>query len=152
MECELTHAELCDAQVRFSKASDPEEFAEDAFSRMLEPPELQAMINRIDADLNAIYGRIHPHLVARYGLGVIHARRQNHPDIEQVWMHRLYTMNALFLRQRVTRMLRHLIALKRFVMRVSSAFLHTYYAPPDGRGYRASIGRLKQGFKVVTEE
>lgn len=152
----LTDYERTLAETRrraFLLTSSEDEFTQIVFERMLERPDLEAMLDRIDTELKGFYG-IHPHQVARYG-GVqcaLDILRPNHPDMAQFHMHYIYYMDALLIRERAWKRLRRIVALKRFAMRVSRSFCEHYYAPPWGRGARRALWRLKQGFKVRVEE
>jgi hypothetical protein len=153
---DLTPAERAHAERRhreFVATSTEERYAEIVFERMLERRQLETMLAGIDFDLKQLYG-IHPHQVARYG-GVQSALehiRPHHPEMQQFYLHWTYYMDALLLRERTTKSLRRVIALKRFALRAVQSFREHYYAPPWGRGARRALRRLKQAFKVRSEE
>jgi len=128
----------------FVATSTEERYAQIVFERMLERPDLEAMLDGIDEDLKRYYW-IHPHQVARYG-GVrpaLDVLRPHHPQMDQFYLHWTYYLDALLLRERTLRAFRHVIALKRFALRVTQSFREHYYAPPWGRGARRALRRLK---------
>lgn len=130
----------------FVATSTEEKYAQIVFERMMERADLKSMLATIDFDLKHMYG-IHPHQVVRYG-GVqqaLEVLRPHHPQMDQFYLHWTYYMDALFLRERTSKSLRRVIALKRFAIRIAQSFREHYYSPPWGRGARLAIRRLKAG-------
>lgn len=123
-----------------------EEYAHIVYERTSTRESLEALLKAIDTDLKRCYG-LHPHQVARYGgvNGALHLLRVNHPNIEEFHLQYTYYMDRLLLLEDAWTTLRHILALKRFAMRVVPSFREHYYRPPWGRGARLAIRRLKAG-------